>query len=266
VGLICGLITNKIVTSKYESELAKIEEDNEYFKRLNQNYNPIPVKQTNNDSKKENNVFDEEYIIELMDAFDESELIINPEYDDIPYARYIFFDFDEDGTPECIACDLAKNKARVYETKDGYLNVQSLDLVGGSMDARDLYIVQDNKTEKRKLVYDHAFADGLCFSSRYVSFVEYNDGKITTGKNIMEYSCDQELEDKLRDEIENNPNLTDEEKDEKVSNAEFHRLEYKVEEKKVSEKEFEKYKNNFKEKYSILASTTDEEYGFLYND
>ena len=185
---------------------------------------------------------EDENIKELITEHNESYYLVKNEW--YPTEKYLVFDINDDNQMECLV--IYDETLYLYQLVDGEVEIAfSKDAENGILGFFELYNRENKNIEV--LIVDY-FADGLCYENCIYDLLRIEDDAVIFEK-LGSYACDIEKEAELRAAIENDPNLSMEEKDDKIVDA--HTLKFIVAGEEVSETEFDEFEEGLRTKYSV---------------
>ena len=193
-------------------------------------------------------VISNDYVSELLRTSKYQDYITKNEW--FPTEKYYITDLNLDDVLDCVAIN--STNIYFYTLEDN--NAKLIYTANVENEAIEFYEVFNKGNDEKSIIVLDIMADGLCYTNIIIKQFIYQDENIVE-KVLGSYVCDQEIEQKLRTEIDLNDNLSDEEKDDLYIDA--HTLKYKVGDQDVSADEFETFENNLKEKYQVLFKSNE---------
>ena len=181
--------------------------------------------------------------------------------------EYLLYDFNEDGKLDCMI--IRKNTDYLYESNSNNTSIDFYELSEESDEAEKIdsiyyYVeyslaslnyafVNNNETNEKELFFEYSGGDGLCYEFLELFKIKISKNFEISKEDIVSYSCNSELEEKLRDEIRKDTSLTENELDTKLYEA--HTLTYEIDDKIVTEEDYNSLIKSLKDKYDLLCKS-----------
>lgn len=205
-----------------------------------------------NDTDEENDATKKEAIVkDLFTQYDESKdnflRVDREEYSGQDEEYYYIDDIDGDSNLECLA--LYSGHLTIYRYKDGNLETILENEYINMYINPILYKVENRETKEIEYYFDAFDADGLCFVSSAMVKLDLSEENPSL-KYIYGYTCDDEEEERKRQEMGQDASVDD--------LAKAHTLKYMIGTDEVSKDEYDKNEKSFGKSYNLLFTTTDE--------
>ena len=211
------------------------------------------IKEDIKDENIEEDISEEDYIFELLNNLNDKSYISRGIKRTDDEKRYFLIDIDNDDNMECFAT--TEGTVKIFKNDNGKL--KTLFFAEKENDgpyAVDFYIVKNKETNSYEILYEDDYADGICTTDYTVYRIKFENNSFIN-KKMFKYECDDELESKKIAEKEKYNNYTAEDRVDMIANS--HTLKYEVDDKVVTEKEYNKYVKQFIQNYDLVFKTNE---------